>query len=134
MAEMTYKEVLAKAQEVFGDGVRLEYDPHVEGWIIRTLVPEKVDLSDFEGTPAIRAYEAPDYGYGSELERWAHKNGQGDKSLYQVAEIYNRHWEIRQRADVDLVRRMVAKNHPFDWDGGTEYRDRMLKLGEERGW
>lgn len=132
MAEMTYGEMLAKAREVFGSGVELDYDAD-SGWIVRTEVRELVDMSEFAGTLAMAAYEEYEGNYGSTLERWAYKNGQHG-SLHQICVAFNERQEAGARAAVEQVRGWVAEGREFGWEGGPEYRDGMLRLGEERGW
>lgn len=133
MEPQTYREMLAKAQEIFGEQVSLGYDEGL-GWTIETGVFEKADMSEFEGTPAGAAYAEYEGNYGSTLERWIYKNGHSGLSLYQAALAYNEQMESNARSGVHLVRRMIAEGRAFDWEGGVEYRDHMLALGEERGW
>lgn len=82
-----YEDVLAKAQSVFPNAEVSCVDGQ---WVIYTGVNEvrEVDPS-WAGTPAEEAYNTYEANYGSDLERWAYKNGHGSDSLRDAALAFN---------------------------------------------
>jgi hypothetical protein len=132
MTEMTYDEMLSKAKEVFGEDSEVSFVDHQ--WIIATGIQEKVDLTPFEGTAAFEAYNRYEANYGSDLERWMSKNGHYGSSIAEGMQAYNEHNEEQWKESITLVRAWIEQGKEFDWEGGPEYRDSILKVAEENGW
>lgn len=132
MENMTHKEILAKAKEVFGDEARVEFVDYQ--WVIHTGVDEKFDIEEFKGTPAYEAYHKYEGTYGSVLERWGAKNSYYSRSVSETCEAYNAAIEASWKDEVSRVRAWVADGREFNWPGGPEYRDDVLKMAEENGW
>lgn len=136
MTAMTEAEVLEKAKAAFGeDGVN-----HVTVsnglWVIHLEAGEdeqEANLSEFEGTDAMDAYNEYEATYGSTLNRWMVKNGHYG-SLAEGMRAYNAQIEKNAKEGIRMVRAAIEKGHAFDWAGAEQYRDAMLKLAEEKGW
>jgi hypothetical protein len=54
--------------------------------------------------------------------------------MAELFDCYDAEQERNARDTVASVRRWVAEGREFDWDGGPEWRDEVLKYAEERGW
>jgi hypothetical protein len=54
--------------------------------------------------------------------------------MAELFDSYDAEQEASARRSVAAVRRHIAEGRPFDWQGGPEWRDEVLKYAEERGW
>lgn len=88
----SYSEMLAEAKKIHPDmQVRLDEIYH-EKWemFMPTDFTENIELSEkYKGTAAWEMYENPESGYGSELERYRHKQGFDHVPLDGLAEYIN---------------------------------------------
>lgn len=86
-ASESYESVLAKAKSVFPNAEVTASDGQ---WVINTGVEELREPDEsWRGTPAEDAHNTYEASYGSDLERWAYKNGFGYASLHEAALAYN---------------------------------------------
>jgi hypothetical protein len=83
---MTYQQMLDAARTLFPNCT-------IEGeegkWFVSTNVEVVDDMTPFEGTPAYTLYQEFEPGYGTALERWMEKNGDGGTSLHEAAVKFN---------------------------------------------
>lgn len=128
----TLSEMEALAKKLFGKNAEVFMND--DQWVIKTGVYENLDFSEFEGTPAMQAYNTPEISYGSDLERWLYKNGYAHLSIAEGMRAYNKIQEAYLKDAVGRVKQWVAEGKEFDWEGGPEHRDEMLKIAEEKGW
>lgn len=128
----TLSEMEALAKQLFGETAEVHF--YGNQWVIETGVEERLDLSEFENTPAMTAYRSPEYNYGSDLERWMYKNGLADAAVAEGMKAYNRMTENHWKEAAVSVRQWIAEEREFDWPGGPEYRDQVLQIAKENGW
>lgn len=132
--QKTYEEMLDEAKKVFGPQADVSFSNGQ--WDISTGIQEKFDpeaLKD-EFPSAYAASKEHEATYGSTLDRWAAKNGHGWDSEAEIFRAYEETMEREFKSALAIVRRFVAEGRPFSWEGGEEYKERMLKVAEERGW
>lgn len=133
MTESKTKEQMeALAKEHFGEGASVFYSDNE--WVIRTGVREYFDPEQHKDRPAYKALMEPEGTYGSTLERWAYKNGHSSEPMAELFDSYDASQEKSARQTVADVRRWIAQDIPFDWEGGEKWRDEVLKYAEEKGW
>lgn len=132
--QKTYTEMLEEARKVFGPQAEVKFSDGQ--WDISTGIEEKFDpesVKDLypEAYKASQEYEAT---YGSELDRWAYKSGMGWSSQAEIFKAFEECTVARFKESLSLVREWQATGKKFDWPGGEEYRDTVLRIAEARGW
>jgi isopenicillin N synthase-like dioxygenase len=120
----------ALAKELFGEDAEVYFSN--DTWHIDTGVGEFFDPEQHKGRAAYEYYNSWDSGENA-LERWARKNGHGSESMAELFDSYDAHQEEIARQTVADVRRWIEQDIPFDWEGGPEWRDEVLKYAEEHG-
>jgi len=128
----TKEEMEAIAKQMFGEEATVYYSDYQ--WVIQTGVEEHFDPEQHKDHPAYAALMEPEGTYGSTLERWAHKNGHGSESMAELFDSYDAAQGESARQTVADVRRWISDGKEFDWEGGPEWRDEVLKYAEEKGW
>ena len=132
--QKTFEEIEAEAKKLFGPHAEVSFSDGQ--WLIATGIQEKFDPEDHkEAYP--HAYEASkeyEANYGSTLDRWAAKNGHSWESELETWKAYEEMVVREFKNALALVRESIAKNRPFDWPGGEDYKNRILAAAEERGW
>lgn len=132
--QKTYEEMLEEARKVFGPQAEVSFSNGQ--WDISTGIQEKFDpeaLKD-EFPSAYAASKEHEGTHGSTLDRWAAKNGHGWDSEAEIWREYEAMVVREFKNSLALVRKAVAEGRPFNWEGGEEYKERVLKIAEERGW
>jgi hypothetical protein len=132
--QKTYEEILKEAKKVFGPQAEVSFSNGQ--WDIYTGIQEKFNsLAVKDEFPhAFEASEEYEANYGSTLHRWAYKNGMSDSSDAEIFRSYEVMVVREFKSALSLVRKAVAEGRTFDWEGGEEYKERVLKIAEERGW
>lgn len=131
MEAKTLEEMQKIAKEVFGEEAEVYYADNQ--WVVSTGVEENFDLEAHKDREAYARYHEWDGGENS-LLRWARKNGHGGESLAELFDSYDEEMEASARRTVESVRENIEKGLSFDWEGGAEWRDRVLAYAEEKGW
>lgn len=130
MEAKTKEQMEALAKEMFGEGARVYYSNYQ--WNIETGVEEHFNPEDHKDRAAYTALVNPEGNYGSELERWAYKNGHSGVSMAELFDSYDEEQERSARESVAKVRGWIEKGISFE--GLEDYRDRVLAYAEEKGW
>lgn len=103
--EIAYAEIAAKAEVAF-PGSRVSC--HSGEWVIYTGLSESREVdADWVGTPAEMLHQTFEMNYGTDLERWAWKNGFGDVSLREAALAYNQTLKNHEIADRQLRQKLI---------------------------
>ena len=127
----TKAEMEAIAKKMFGESASVYYSDYQ--WVIQTGVEEYFEEEKYKDREAYELY-MNNSGGENQLERWGRKNGHGSESLAELFDSYDEEQERTSRRIVADVRRKVAEGWAFDWEGGPEWRDEVLKYAEEKGW
>lgn len=132
--QKTYEEMLKEAKRVFGPEAEVIFNNGQ--WDISTGIEEKFNsLAVKDEFPhAFEASEEYEGTYGSTLHRWAYKNGMGGASEAEIFKAYEEMVVREFKNSLAMVRKFIEQDKPFDWAGGEEYKERVLKIAEERGW
>lgn len=132
--QKTYTEMLEEARKVFGPKAEVSFSDGQ--WLIATGIEEKFNaLAVKDEYPhAFEASEEYEATYGSTLDRWAVKNGMSSSSELEIFKAYEEMVVREFKTALGLVRHAVEEGRSFDWPGGEEYKERVLRIAEERGW
>jgi len=130
MEAKTKEQMEVIAKEMFGEEARVYYSNNV--WHIETGVEERFNPEDHKGRAAYEAFMCPEGNYGSDLDRWAYKNGHSSESMAELFDSYDEEQERSARESVAKVRDWIDKGVSFE--GLEDYRDRVLAYAEEKGW
>ena len=131
MEPKTKEEMEAFAKEHFGEEATVYYSDYQ--WVISTRVEERFEEEKYKDREAYALYKNNSYGE-NQLERWGYKNGHSSESLAELFDSYDEEQEATSRRIVSEVREKIAAGFEFDWEGGAEWRDRVLAYAEEKGW
>lgn len=128
---MSRDEMIARAKELFGNEAEVHYSNGQ--WSIDTGVEERFDEEDYFNRDAWETY-ANNSGGENQLERWGYKNGYSGRSIAELFDAYDEEAEATSRRIVAEVRRDMAAGLDYEGAGLADWRDRVLKYAEERGW
>lgn len=128
MTEISRNEVLAKAKEVFGEGVDVGYSNGT--WSIYFDAEEKFDASEWAGTPAYEYFEVQKHS----VEDWANGYGCYWESHAQIFDNFNGWYVGQMKQNFNLVKRMIDMGKEFDGESDKKWRDDIMEYAEKQGW